>query len=42
MKPLIYNYRDKTWTIRDLIAVASGDLGPIKGGGIPIATFAVT
>jgi len=39
---LIYNYRDKTWTIRDLIAVASGDLGPIKGGGIPIATFAVT
>ena len=39
---LIYNYRDKTWTIRDLVAVASGALGPIRGGGIPTATFAVT
>ena len=36
---LIWNYRDNTWTIRDLDAVAAGDVGPIKGGGIPTATI---
>ena len=39
---LIWNYRENTWTIRELDAVAAGDMGPIKGGGIPTATFAVT
>ena len=39
---LIWNYRDNTWTIRDLNAVAAGDVGPIKGGGIPTATIAAT
>ena len=39
---LIWNYRDNTWTIRDLVSVTSGDVGPIKGGGIPIATLALT
>lgn len=39
---LIWNYRDNTWTIRDLDAVASGDVGPIVGGGIPTATITAT
>ena len=39
---LIWNYRDDTWTIRDLDAVASGGTGPVKGGGIPAATLTVT
>jgi len=39
---LIWNYRDNTWTIRDLDAVAAGDVGPIKGGGIPTATIVAT
>lgn len=39
---LIWNYRSNTWTIRELNAVASGDIGPIKGGGIPAATITAT
>jgi len=39
---LIWNYRDNTWTIRDLNNVTAGDVGPIKGGGIPSATLAIT
>jgi hypothetical protein len=39
---LIYNYRDNTWTIRDLNNVTSGDLAVIKGGGIPTATVTIT
>ncbi len=39
---LIWNYRDNTWTIRELDSVASGDMGPIKGGGLPNATIAIT
>ena len=39
---LIWNYRDNTWTLRDLNSVTAGDVGPIKGGGIPIATLALT
>jgi hypothetical protein len=39
---LIYNYRDNTWTIRDLDSVTAGDTGPAKGGGIPAATIALT
>ena len=39
---LIWNYRDNTWTIRDLDNVTAGDVGPIKGGGIPTATIALT
>ncbi|MDA7651344.1 hypothetical protein N8602_00160 [bacterium] len=39
---LIWNYRTDTWTIRELNAVASGDVGPIKGGGIPTATITAT
>ena len=39
---LIYNYRDNTWTIRDLDSVMSAAVGPIKGGGVPSATVALT
>jgi hypothetical protein len=39
---LIFNYRDNTWTIRDLNNVRSGDIGPIVGGGIPQATLALS
>lgn len=39
---LIWNYRDNTWTIRDLNSVMSGDMGPIKGGGTPTATLTIT
>ena len=39
---LLYNYRDNTWTIRDLESVMSADMGPIKGGGVPTATVALT
>jgi hypothetical protein len=39
---LIYNYRDSTWTVRDLNSVTAGDVGPIVGNGIPIATLALT
>ena len=39
---LIWNYRDNTWTLRDLDSVTAGSVGPIKGGGIPIATLALT
>jgi len=39
---LIWNYRDNAWTLRDLDSVTAGDVGPIKGGGIPIATVALT
>jgi hypothetical protein len=38
---LIYNYRDNTWTIRDLNDVKAGDIGPVVGGGIPQATLAL-
>lgn len=39
---LLWNYRDNTWTIRDLNNVVSGDTGPIKGGGVPTAVVAIT
>jgi hypothetical protein len=39
---LIWNYRDNTWTIRELNDVMAGDVGPIKGGGIPKATLTIT
>ena len=39
---LIWNYRDNAWTVRDLDSVTAGDVGPIKGGGIPTATIALT
>ena len=39
---IIWNYRDNAWTIRDLDSVTAGDVGPIKGGGIPTATLALT
>jgi len=39
---LIWNYRDNAWTVRDLDSVTGGDVGPIKGGGIPTATIALT
>lgn len=39
---IIWNYRDNAWTIRDLDSVTAGDVGPIKGGGIPTATIALT
>jgi len=39
---LVWNYRDNAWTVRDLDSVTAGDVGPIKGGGIPTATIALT
>jgi len=39
---IIWNYRDNAWTVRDLDSVTAGDIGPIKGGGIPTATLALT
>ena len=39
---LIYNYRDNTWTIRDLPNTRGGALGPITGGGIGADTLTVT
>ena len=39
---LIWNYRDNAWTLRDLDSVTAGDIGPVKGGGIPAATIALT
>ena len=34
---LIWNYRKNNWTKRDLQNVVSGDIGPIPGGGLPLA-----
>lgn len=39
---LIWNYRDNTWTKRDLEDVISGDVGPVRGGGIPVAEVNLT
>lgn len=39
---LIWNYRDTTWTKRDLNDVISGDTSPVRGGGIPVATIQPT
>ena len=39
---LIWNYRENTWTIRELNNVTSGDVAPIRGGGIPSATLTIT
>lgn len=39
---LIWNYRDNTWTKRDLDDVISGDVSPVRGGGIPVATIQPT
>lgn len=34
-RALIFNYRNNTWTSRDLRGVVSGNVGPFPGGGIP-------
>ena len=34
---LIWNYRNNTWTRRSLPQVYSGDIGPVPGGGLPLA-----
>ena len=39
---LIWNYRDNTWTKRDLNDVISGDMGPVRGGGIPTTEIELT
>ena len=36
---LIWNYRNNTWTRRTLPQVYSGDIGPVPGGGLPLATI---
>jgi len=36
---IIWNYRRNNWTIRDLDEVISGDIAPIRGGGIPLTTI---
>ena len=32
---LIYNYRNQTWTKRDIQGAYSGTVGPVPGGGLP-------
>ena len=32
---LIWNYRNNTWTIRELTSAVAGDVGPVPGGGLP-------
>ena len=32
---LIYNYRNQTWTKRDIQGAYSGTIGPVPGGGLP-------
>ena len=39
---IIWNYRLNNWTIRDLDEVISGDIAPIRGGGIPVSTVEMT
>ena len=39
---LIWNYRNNTWTYRDLIDVVSGDVGPVPGGGLPAGEITLT
>ena len=38
---LIWNYRNNTWTIRDLNSVEGGAIAPVPGGGIPGTTFTI-
>ena len=33
----IWNYRNNTWTRRTLPQVYAGDIGPVPGGGLPLA-----
>ena len=35
----IWNYRNGTWTIRNLNSVISGDVAPVPGGGVPSAVI---
>ena len=37
---LIWNYRNNTWTIRDITSAVAGDIGPVPGGGLPTSTNA--
>ena len=39
---LIWNYRNNVWSKRELNDVMAGDIAPIKGGGVPSVTFAIT
>ena len=39
---LIWNYRNNTWTYRDLVDVVSGDVGPVPGGGLPAGEITLT
>lgn len=41
-RALIYNYRNNTWTRRDLRGVVSGDIGPIPGGGLPSTSIVLS
>ena len=36
---LIWNYRNQTWTRKDLQGVVAGDIGPVPGGGLPRAEY---
>ena len=38
----IWNYRNGTWTIRDLTSVVSGNIAPVPGGGVPSAIVSFT
>ena len=39
---LIWNYRNNTWTKRELRGVVSGSFGPVPGGGLPFANIDLT
>ena len=39
---LVWNYRNNTWTKKDLPGVVAGDVGPIPGGGLPSASLEFT
>ena len=38
-KALIFNYRHNTWSKRDLPGVFNGVIGPVPGGGLPMASL---
>ena len=39
---IAWNYRNNTWTINDARDVITGDVGPIRGGGVAEGTIAFT
>ena len=38
-KALVFNYRHNTWSKRDIPGVFNGVIGPVPGGGLPMASL---